>query len=166
MKLTNYIRDAFITSVLEDVPHIDYDQQIEDGILKAFVDALPPAVRRMWDDPATRDYVNLEQLRLNRTWHYVPAMRADDSPALPEAKSAEVKRLIELRDAQSEKFDTLKAKLRSVVYGCNTRKQLVDALPEFEKYLPGAEQQAQYPIAVANVVTEFLQAGWPAGKAA
>lgn len=167
MKLTNYIRDAFITSVLEDVPHIDYDQQIQDGILKAFVDALPPAARRLWDDPETRGYLNLERWRVNRKYQYVPAMQTDDSGVeLPEATSAEVKRLMALQEAQSERFEALRAKLTSVVYGCTTRKQLAEALPEFEKYLPSESTKGSNLPAMANVVTEFVNAGWPAGKAA
>ncbi len=167
MKLTNYHRDAFIERVMDDVPHINYDDQVQDGILKAFVDALPPAAQRLWEDPDTRGFINIERGRFAGQYQYVPAKREDENDvSLPEATSAEVERLMALRDEQITTRSALRAKLRSVVYGCTTRKQLAEALPEFEKYLPPESAKGSNLPAVANVVAEFMQAGWPVGKAA
>lgn len=169
MKLTNYIRDAFIERAMDDVPYVDYDQQIQGAVLKAFVDALPPLARRLWDDPATRGYLNLE-------YHYgykwargqaVPAMQSEqDQVELPKGVAGHVEELVALAKAQEEKLDSLRAKLRAVVYGCTTRKQLAEALPEFEKYLPGEHDKTANLPALANVATDFMQAGWPKTEAA
>ena len=53
----------------------------------------------------------------------------------------------------------------SPALGASTRKGLADALPEFEKYLPADEPAAvrSLPV-VANVVADFVKAGWPKGK--
>ncbi len=51
--------------------------------------------------------------------------------------------------------------LRGVVEGCNTVKQLKEALPEFAKYAPHEEATSKNLPALANVVAEFSKAGWP-----
>jgi hypothetical protein len=52
-----------------------------------------------------------------------------------------------------------------VAEGASTRKALVAALPEFEKYLPAeVEAPVRSLPAIANVVAEFTKAGWPKGE--
>lgn len=63
MRLTNYMRDAFVKALMQDVPQIDYDQQIRDLAMKRCVERLPPKVRALWDDPATRISVDRTVLR-------------------------------------------------------------------------------------------------------
>lgn len=41
MKLTNYIRDAFVASVMNDVPTIDYAKQAQDVFMPAYLATLP-----------------------------------------------------------------------------------------------------------------------------
>lgn len=169
MKLTNYIRDAFIERAMDDVSYVDYEQQIKDAVLKAFVDGLPPAAQRLWDDPTTRSYLNIEHYYPGngRGAQAVPAMPPERRGVdLPEATAGQVRELVALAEAQDEKRDSLRAKLRAVVYGCTTRKQLAEALPEFEKYLPSEHDKPANLPALANVATDFMQAGWPKTEAA
>jgi hypothetical protein len=57
----------------------------------------------------------------------------------------------------------LENKLHAVVAGCNTRKQLVEALPEFEKYAPQEPTKLAGLPAVSGVVADLVAAGWPKG---
>jgi hypothetical protein len=82
----------------------------------------------------------------------------DDVPRWLETLEALVKK----KDHDEELRADLHAKIKAVAYSVSTRKALADALPEFEKYLPADDAKAirTLPV-VANVVTDFMKAGWP-----
>lgn len=160
--LTNYQRDAFINSVMNDVPHTDYREAIDNVITEHFVEKLPPAVRRVYDDTSMRNFINLGRLRVKSGYYMVPSNDSDPD-ASPEL-IAKVQPLIDLKDRQGDKMHELRTKIKSVVYGCRTYKQLRDKLPEFEKYIPAVAPVASNELVVANVVTAFMEAGWPKGK--
>lgn len=165
MKLTNYIRDAFINSAIADVPQTDYDERIRGLIVKDFVDQLPTAVREIWEKESTCEYVYTTYQSFFNVSAAIPVRRNAERKLTIEAQ----KKLAELAvksKAQDREIRELKSKLRSVAYSCTTRKKLVELLPEFEKYLPADEQQAAKVMlpAVANVVADFTKAGWPKNK--
>lgn len=59
-------------------------------------------------------------------------------------------------------MENLQTRLKGVAYACTTRKQLEEALPEFSSYLPEEEAKAAKNLpAVANVLSDFVKAGWP-----
>lgn len=164
MKLTNYIRDAFITAAMQDVPKVDYDEQIRAEAVKVAVSMLPTKVQAAYKDKATRHYVSTMYLNVGGVGLYVPGLH--DEGKTVEKKVREVaSAMLESRKAQEEARHELSRKLRAVAYSVTTRKALADALPEFAKYLPADEAAAcrQLPV-VANVVAEFVKAGWPKGK--
>jgi len=83
--------------------------------------------------------------------------------------SSEVAKLLEAlkekKEAQDKMHRDLEAKLMAAANSCTTRKALVDLLPEFEKYLPAGQAEACKTLpAVANIMADFVKAGWPAGK--
>ena len=153
---------------MNDVPRIDYDEQMRDLALKYYVERLPPAVRRVWDDKELRHHVALYEITLI-AWEVSIVAPSGDRASLkdlPEELKVQITPLIELRKAQDDHRDSLERKLKQVVAGCSTVNMLKRALPEFEKYLPSKDAASEHPLAVANVVSDFMQAGWPAGKAA
>lgn len=80
-------------------------------------------------------------------------------------ENTELGELSVLRGEQKKKRQELESRLRSVAYSCSTLKQLNAALPEFEKYMPSdKEALAQNLPALANVVADFIAAGWPKDK--
>jgi hypothetical protein len=84
---------------------------------------------------------------------------------LPEEALARVNALVTLHKEQKSKMDSLEYRLKAVAEGASTRKALVAALPEFEKYLPSeVEAPVRSLPAIANVVAEFTKAGWPKGE--
>jgi hypothetical protein len=100
------------------------------------------------------------------------AVTADNMSKLPKKVAAVAPETIaQLRDwkaldaAQRKQREELESKLGGCVYSVTTRKALVSLLPEFEKYLPADDTAALRPLPVlANVVTDFVKAGWPKNK--
>lgn len=161
MKLTNTIRDAFIRSAMDDVPSIDYTEQIRAEAMKLAVAALPPKVRACYQDKDLSGFVVLEWITLAGVGLRLPCKCRADAQAFEPKLNA----LFEKSRQQRATADSLRSKLKSVAYSATTRAKLAEMLPEFEKYLPADEQAAIRTLpALANVVTDFVQAGWPKGK--
>ncbi len=163
MKLTKYIRDAFVSSALKDVPQEDYLEQIRKIVHDTAVANLPPAVAKIYQDPNMKGYINTGYTYAFGISLCVPSpdghgrVTVDFPPKIQE-------KLGELSDKhtkQVEVFSNLEYKLRTVAYGCNTRKQLLERLPEFEKYLPNETAVSTNLPAITNLVTDFVKAGWP-----
>lgn len=172
MKLTNTIRNAFINSVMNDVPNYN---DLLDAVRKLVVDdivsRLPKKIRAVYDDKDLRhwlktDYNSFGSVSLN---YPSPEVRSScDKPMLTPEVQEKVNALeIEIKEKRRLHRE-LQSKIKSAAYGCTTRKQLAELLPEFEKYLPADEAKAvkQNLPAVANLVADFTKAGWPKSKKA
>lgn len=165
MKLTQYIREAFVNAAIADVPQVDYRQQAIDFAVKSAADMLPHRVRALWDDPGLRKYVSTSIVKGDH-WVRVPGIDGVDVD-LGLTDTAEVKRLFDLEREQRDKRTDLARSLMSVARSCNTRKQLADRLPQFEKYLPPEDVKPSRTVPVlVDVVAAFTEAGWPKEKAA
>lgn len=159
MKLTNTLRDAFVRAAMDDVPSVDYDEKIRSLITKDAIKQLPPKIRALYNDTDTRHYVNTH----NRSHFglYINFPCGSDGYKPSDETKAEAEKLQSSGNVQSERDRTLRNILHAVAYSVRTRKALVDALPEFEKYLPDDEAAACRTLpAIANVVSEFVKAGW------
>jgi hypothetical protein len=171
MKLTNYMRDAYVTAVLADTPTLNIKELNEEVHKIAIADALmslPDAIRKCWVKNETRPYLYTKLLGFgSREFGF-----CFDSIYLPCCQSfalvlsAEATEKIKVIGAKAKAAldldENLRRKLRAAAYGCNTRKQLADLMPEFVKYLPADEVTgARTQLAVANVVSDFVKAGWP-----
>ena len=166
MKLTNIIRDSFINAAMQDVPSVDYKKQAQDIFEKAALDAMPATVARIYKDPKTKGYVNLTYIQFGGFGHYIPSASHISlfGPAAMNfigSKSEELEKLQQAQKAEVAKYNELRKSLRSVAYSCTTRKQLLEALPEFEKYLPALMDKTVGLPAVSNVMSAFVKAGWP-----
>lgn len=162
MRLTNYMRDAFISAAMHDVPQEDFRDQMQTLLTKAAISCLPPKVRAFYDDPATRDFVCQSQLPYGFEYIYVPGLGT-----LPEGTKEKYAKLKEKQKEQNARLHELRGQLRGVAYSARTRKALVALLPEFEKYLPAGDSATCKTLpAVANVMADFVKAGWPKDSAA
>jgi hypothetical protein len=172
MKLTNYLRDAFVSAAMADVPSADFGKLTDKAHAIVIDDILaqaPAEIRKLWKSTATRPWVHSAYMGFNERLHgfsfsslYIPS--PSYGVKMTEAGIAAVKTLGDEAKAAAKTHDDLKSKLKAVAASCNTRKQLAEALPEFESYLPADEGAAlrSLPV-VANVVTDFVKAGWPKG---
>ena len=175
MRMTKQLQEAFVKGVLADVPTLDYQGMLLPIVLADFVGQLPEPVRAIWNGPL-RDYVNLQYFSAGdgswgdtTRWHYScevpwPTDCARDNLKLTPAGQKNVDALTKKWAAQNKRIATLKTKLEGAVKAYTTVKTLREALPEFAKYLPAEDATPSNLPALANVVSDLVQAGWPNGK--
>lgn len=170
MRLTNTMRDAFVRAAMQDVPSVDYDEQaqkfVREYVAAMFAKDFPGIDMNAVGE---KKWLNKTSLclpgRLKSPYMYAP----DEWRLLQGDKKAwdKLEQLSEKKNSQESTRSDLESKLRSVAYSCNTRAQLLEALPEFEKYLPADDVKAIRTLpAIANVVADFAKAGWPKNKTA
>ena len=170
MKLNRTMRDAFVSAAMADVPVVNYVEQINKVALDKAVELLPAKVRAVWQDKTIRHHLTMMNVQLvDGNWQEqirieVPGLRGDTTrpeKAVQAACADLAVKIVEQRETRRE----LERNLRAVAESCVTRKALADALPEFARYLPADEADAQRKLpVVANVVTNFVKAGWPKGQ--
>lgn len=166
MKLTKYIREAFVRTAMQDVPQIDYLEKIRSAANKEIEGAKKAA-----------GIHEVSSERLSRNWSYVRDSKGNVvvtiyAAGLLDAElnvmfgSPEIIAMADGHINQKLELDSLRNKLEGAIAACTTRKQAVEALPEFEKYLPADEPKALRSLpAIANVAADFVKAGWPKDKA-
>lgn len=162
MRLTNTIREAFVRAVMNDVPQIDYEEQIVKVMQDDLAAQMPRKVRAVYDDLELRGWLNTPHMYVGHGVGYRYLYGAEG--AITEQAVKEISRLGELLEAQEESREALTAKLTGVANSVTTRKTLVEALPEFEKYLPEEVISTKNLPAIANVVSDLVKAGWPKGQ--
>jgi len=167
MKLTNYIRDAFISSAMNDVPSVDYTEKYRTAVLTDAIAQLPLEVRTIWQNPKLMGYLETHTVYpISRAGGVeVPTLDRHTFKLTPVGQKL-CETLDNARIAQTTQRTGLEQKLRSIAYSCTTRKALAEALPEFVKYLPAETETTRNLPVIANVVTDFIKAGWPKGKTA
>lgn len=156
MRITNPIRQAFVSSALNDVPQIDYDEKIRSLVNKKTTVYLEKA-----------GIESIDSARLNTNYVYVGNQSffvrgVTTNEAYFISTDKEIQGLSESNKLQRASLQQLKTLLESSIAVCTTRKQVITALPEFEKYLPAADpvKTTNLP-AMANVLSTFVKAGWP-----
>jgi hypothetical protein len=178
MKLTNSLRDTFIRAVMDDVPETDYEAEQQRIATEWAVSIMPPKVRAVWDNKNLRHYIQTHLFAqvlsfddigdgqpLSITGFYIPVPN-DLHPQMDEATKRALYALEVQLHSQNARRRELRNKLRTTVYALTTTTALEKALPEFTKYLPKAVSKTENLPAVANLVTDFVKAGWPKEQAA
>lgn len=166
MRLTNYIRDAFVTAAMQDVPKVDYEAEIRKAYTEAYIDAMPPEVAKAYKkNPEWFNHSYKHVQGVNSSFR-VPCPEQSPYPTLDPKRVAAINLLAEKAKVQRTTRNELAERLKGIAYGATTRKALLEALPEFEKYLPEDTPKACRSVpAIANLVSDFTKAGWPATKA-
>lgn len=171
MRLTQTLRQAFVNAVMQDVPMTDYVELIRARALEVVRPLADPRVLELWDDPKTRGLVAYRAVHPGGVHVAIPPLTEEAERALgkssyrgEEISDDVLRKLCLERQVQDEAQASLRRKLQGVVDGCNTGKQLREALPEFAKYLPEPSLVTKNLPALANVVADFAAAGWPKGK--
>ena len=158
MRLTKTIRSAFVRADMDDVPELDYRTMIQKMSTDAAIAMMPPEVLRAYKKHP--DWFSSVNQRVgNFGYLYLPI---PSHQHLPAAVIDQIDKLNSAANEQKAARSNLRIKLAGLADGCTTKKALVAALPEFEKYLPADEVAAcrTLPV-VANVVADFVKAGWP-----
>lgn len=160
MRLTNTIRDAFIKAVMQNVPSIDHQAEV-DRLVRADVTAqLPAKVRAVAEDKDIRHHLNQCFIRMPGAFSSIVVLAANTTCITPATRSA-LNALWEKERAQREQRKKLEDRLRQCAYAVSTRKALVEMLPEFERFLPEDTPAANRSLpVVTGVVQEFIAAGF------
>lgn len=171
MKLTDSIRHAVVLAAVRDLPFTDYREEARRFVEDIAVVHLPAAVQEVWRSKTLRKYLEAfghhyswpgetEELVYNVTHYHV----GDKAPLNAEQRDVLVD-LAEKGRAQAAVQNRLKSQLGTLLRGYSTAAAFAKAVPEFAKYLPAepAKPDRTLPV-VANVVTEFIKAGWPKGQ--
>lgn len=166
-------REDFVTSVMADVPKVDYYDMIEKEGRADLESQLPAEIKKMMKSEVLskylgRSYVSITQYReVDGHGTISISTVAQHEKFSPEFK-ARKNELVKLHNEQLQTRRDLTNKLSATASICKTDKQLAERLPEFSKYIPkkgGAVTSANLP-ALANLVADFTKAGWPADKKA
>lgn len=157
MRLTNSIRSAFVQSVMNDVPSVDYTELMQKEANRIGRAMMPPEIAAVYDKYP--DWFEPEWAKIGQWCGYGPfphkraAFRAEDIQAMD--------RLGQLKAEQNQAHGRLRNQLEQAAASATTTKALAEMFPEFAKYLPAEETKTRNLPAIANVVADFMKAGWP-----
>jgi hypothetical protein len=157
MKLTKYQKQGIARAIINDIPPVDYNKRREE---------LQAAVVKAMSAPVVKLYkVCPNALRKAHAGNYVLGDRYDENWVIAgdvtdKQVEAMTKKYIDENDARY----AAKRQLEAAINGCNTLKQLMTTLPEFEKYYPTEAQPTKNLPALANVVADLSRLGWPKGE--
>jgi len=161
VRLTNSIRSAFVNSVMNDVPSVDYIDQMQREANRIGRAMMPWEIAAVYDKYP--DWFELEWACIGQWYGYGPfprkhaAFHAEDIQAMD--------RLKQLEKEQSLALSRLRNQLEQAAASATTTKALAEMFPEFAKYLPAEETKTRNLPAIANVVADFVRAGWPKNQA-
>lgn len=164
MNLTKIDKAAFVRAVMADVPKVDYDEKARALLTALDREAMPAAIRAIWDDASLRHFLKRERYHPNPcglSSHYTVCLR--ESELTPE-QNAQISKLAKESLAQQDERDCLERTLRSTIAPFRTLAAAKKGLPEeLHKYLPAdrdATGVANLP-AVASPVDLLKAMGWP-----
>ena len=163
MNLNQYDRNAFVKSVMDDVPLIDYNEMAQKKAKDYLLSLLPKDVIAIYKKYPVLLASNSFALP-GRLRNVCAPMLDYDYRALSKNNDLwlELTELAKQYDAQTDKRYELESQLKTTIATCRTLKQAQERLPEFAKYLPkdrGATGVSNLP--VANLVKNLTEAGWP-----
>jgi len=166
MKLNKYDKEVIITRIMDDVPSVNYTEQVHKLVRDHFKAQIPPAIKKILADPKLAQHIEKTQVWIEGFSNsYVDGGFAVGSYAYPsdEVKNqiAEIKKLAV---TQSDERKGIQLKLESAFAGLNTRKQALECFPEFEKYLPDADASIRNLPITTDVIPALIAANWPKGK--
>lgn len=167
MRLTNTLRKAFVRAVMDDVPSTDYQEQARDLMTRAAEENLPPALKRaMVIDPSIRDWIESRYHHVGKFplsgMYLLGTREALDRLDKDEALQQKLQTLSDALAEQNKCRNQLQEKIEGIAASCTSRKQLLEALPEFEKYLPAQTAASSRSVpALANLLADLTAAGWP-----
>jgi len=162
MRLNKQDKATIIRQIMDDVPQIDYHAQAQKLIQEHFRRLLPPAIKKIADDKDLSRHLEKSQMCLGSGFRYsYCAVVGNFSSADKKPIEAELDKIGDANVQQNNDRDEIKKKLEVAFAGINTRKQALEAFPEFEKYLPEEDVGLRNLPITTDVMPALVQAGWP-----
>lgn len=166
MKLTIVHRKAFVSSVMNDVPQIDYQKQVEVILLKDMIEQAPPKVAEVLKEESLRSFV----LNGYNSWCVPGGYNCGITSTSvcrgyePSSKAlAQIKKLVESATAQYKARRAMKDKVQGSIDSCSTLKAAQERLPEFVKYLPAEAEKSVMLPALRDLAADLMKMGWSKG---
>ena len=163
MRLTQDHKHTFVRAVMADVPKTDYKTQIAKRLYPTIEGRIPKIVMQAYKKhPEFFQKLHVYIGAPMKCYVYLDLPKYDhySTVDLTEKEQALIADLIQAAIEQDDRLDSLKSSLNSSIRYCKTLKQLKEALPEFEKYMPEENQPASQNLpALANIVADFKAAG-------
>ena len=156
MKIDKYVRQSIVKAIMADVPAPDRSKRHAD-LQAALVKLMSPPARKVYSatPKALATYHTGESTYNGTDWNTRTVVIGD-------VTGDKLNALLKPYEAEDEAHRIAAQRLRSAVDSCTTRKQLMDRLPEFEKYYPAADVPMSKNLpALANVVADLAKLGWP-----
>lgn len=172
MKLNKYQKENIARRIMADVPTVNYEEQAKDVLLKAAIDRLPPAVRRVYDNPETRCYVKHGRwtsggMSFHLPFHSSEYLSANDlrREGFPEEALKEFSRLSAAHEQQRDKRRAMERTLLANFQSVGTAKSFAARFPQFAHYLPTDIQPAKNLPATTELFDALAGMGWIAPPA-
>lgn len=173
-RLTNDMRNSFVTAVLADVTDGGLEEQLHKVVRKAYMQSVPKVIIEAMKLNDVENYINVRSLSFNtappgeHAWDYyrtsiggLPCSGSND----PTTKDL-IERFPDVAQAWAawrefyENKRALETKLQAVAASCSNTQKLIAALPELEKYLP-TEATVSKDLPATNEVAVLLSTlGW------
>jgi hypothetical protein len=166
MRLTKSDKDAFVLAVVQDIPKIDYQEQVRALVYEDSIAQLPAKVQPIARDKALSHYLETGSYWRTSFGSIRVFEARGTSFTLSKEVQAKVEKLCELHNEQEKRLDEARAKLRGAIEPCTTLKIALERLPEFEQYLPKQQEKTVYLPSIANLCADLSKLGWPKDKAA
>lgn len=165
IRLTKLMREDIIQRIMNDVPKEDYNSKARDLLVKSVQSELPKEIQAMLGTPLERHLghasFSVTGEHGNRIYAYIPG--ATSKYHVPITAVEAIKALLYKDYAQQCSREALRDELVTLFSSFSTVEKLRDKFPQFDKYLPNAEQPI-FPVAVvSDVISNLQQAGWPKG---
>lgn len=177
MKLTKYHKEAFVKSVMNDVPSIDFQDEVNAAVLGDMIAQAPvKGLKVALQDKEMRPFV----LSSNDSWtpdslsvegrycyyNMVGICRVATYLHFTESEDLKAygKDVMQRAGAQYLRRLELESKVAAAIAACSTVKQAAELLPEFIKYLPDEPVKGTMLPMVANMANDLIAAGWPKTK--
>lgn len=165
IRLTKEMRENIIQRIMNDVPKEDYMSKATDLLVKGVQRSLPKEIQALLGTPLqdhlTRTLIRVTAGKRATVSTYIPGATHDT--VVPDTVKEEVVPLLEKFSEQCVQRNKLQEELEGIFASFSTVEKLRDKFPQFDKYLPNAEQPT-FPVAVvSDVLHNLQQAGWPKG---
>lgn len=168
MKLTNAMRDTFVRHVMQDVPEIDYQAELQKVAEAHVCEKLPKEITKIFKNASLKGFIAISNMSFrSQSGRYLSAnipIYSDYSSVksdlllLPEFAD-----LLTKHDKQTETRISLKYKVEQSIQSVSTVKQALELMPAFAKYLPkqGETISKLTPAVIANLAADLSASGWP-----
>lgn len=152
MRLTNYLREAFVRNVSNNIPVVKAPSFTL--IQEMCYNLADPRLKIIYDDEKLRD-------QLQRSWVYLEETRGYICPL--GVNWEELPAVINYREKLQKRREAID-KLRRATYACKTLKELREALPDLTDYMPDEDKPAKISVPmVVGVVEDLTAAGLTLG---